>query len=555
MITRLQSNEAIPRLLARHLLHVARSSVLLGSLLLSSRSAFAQATASTLTDASVLPRHTLGVRLLTSWSRFDELAGNGGTRNLAASFNVDSLNGTQLNQLGFTQDLIRVLSGSSAFRITAGNLVAAANSRVLTAPLILEYGVTSKLSIGVVIPLVETRTTLGAQLNRRPGAANVGPNPAFVSGDYSANSGLVTSLRGAATALQNKLTQCQATPSGTGCSTLLAQQSAAQSLIQSTGPFATAIEELYGTSSSAPGLLFVPLAGSDVQGAIGARIQQLAQQYQALGATSPTGTLSAAGGPAANAFLNVVLQRSGYDTLQSPDRSSIGDITIGATYQLANSFDSSRVGGGLRYRVAINAAGRLGTGQPANSDRLFDNPTGTGQPGLILGAAADLAFSTRFLVSGIGSYTMNFGTAPGGHAPNPGLAVFPLNFPNASSRSAGNIMALSAVPRLRIAGNFSAFGNYTVVRTAADEYQLIVPPGIFLASSITLPGGSTTGVTSATAQQAGFGFAYSTITRQDRNPGAIPFEVSFRHLETLAASGGPVPKVFEDQLQLRVFFR
>jgi hypothetical protein len=58
-----------------------------------------------------------------------------------------------------------------------------------------------------------------------------------------------------------------------------------------------------------------------------------------------------------------------------------------------------------------------------------------------------------------------------------------------------------------------------------------------------------------TTQQLGFGVSYSTLVGNDRGPGRIPFEASFRHVETISASGGPAYKVFIDQLQLRVFFR
>jgi hypothetical protein len=63
------------------------------------------------------------------------------------------------------------------------------------------------------------------------------------------------------------------------------------------------------------------------------------------------------------------------------------------------------------------------------------------------------------------------------------------------------------------------------------------------------------GLPSTTAQQVGFGFTYSTILGRDRGPGRMPFEATFSHLETIAASGGPTPKTSRDQIELRVYFR
>src|SRR4051812_40563116 len=201
------------------------SALALACLALVGRGGAAQSTTSLQIDATVLPRHTLGVRGLMSFARFDDLLGDGGTRNLAASFSTDSLGANGWGELASTESSIRTLTGNSAFSVKAGQIVAGANSRVLTAPVMLEYGLTSKLTFGVVVPLVETRTTVTAQFNNRQVAlANVAANPGSTN-NWSTNAALVTSLRNAATSLQQQLAACQADGSGAGCSTLLAQQS------------------------------------------------------------------------------------------------------------------------------------------------------------------------------------------------------------------------------------------------------------------------------------------------------------------------------------------
>jgi hypothetical protein len=80
-----------------------------------------------------------------------------------------------------------------------------------------------------------------------------------------------------------------------------------------------------------------------------------------------------------------------------------------------------------------------------------------------------------------------------------------------------------------------------MVRVGADQY--------------TGSGATSAGVAAATAQQLGIGLTYGSIMSLDRGPGRIPFEVSFNHLETIAGSGGPTPKTFVDQIELRVYFR
>jgi hypothetical protein len=517
----------------------------------------AQSTTSLLSDATVLPRRAVDFRLLTSWTRYDQLIGVGAAHNIAASLNTDSLGSTLVPQFAVAENAIRSAAGLPNFRLTAGNLVAIADSRIVTAPLIAQYGLTSRLTVGVVIPLVETRTTLFAQLNPRSGAANVGPNPALANADQLArNAALVTAFRTAATSLQQKLTQCQTTPTGTGCETLLAQQSAAQNLIQTTTTFTGAVETLYGTGATHPGQAFIPIAASPAQVAINTQIQNLITQYQGFLGSTISGSVVAAGGPGARAAFQDLLARMGRDSLQSTDRSSIGDISLGATYQLANTFGdtSAASAGGVRYRFAVNGTVRIGTGQPASRQRLLDIGTGYGQPGAEVGAAADVQFGRRYSATATGSYTAQLGTIAVSRLANPGNALLPLDVSPLNlggTYSAGNVMALSIVPRIRIAGYFAFTGQYSLVRTGADQYSLSgSPPG----TSTTQTSLAALGVSSATAQQLGFGVAYSTIVGPERGPGRLPFEASFSHLETISASGGPVAKTFRDQIELRVYF-
>ncbi|HEX8945803.1 MAG TPA: hypothetical protein VF785_21865 [Gemmatimonadaceae bacterium] len=538
--------------------HLIRSGALVLICVLARRSV-AQSTTSLIPDATVLPHRAVGFRLLTSWTRYDQLIGVGDAHNIAASLNTDSLGSALVPSFAAAENAIRTASGLSNFRLTAGNLVAIGDSRIVTAPLIAQYGLTSRLTLGIVVPLVETRTTLFAQLNTRPGLANVGPNPAFANpGQLGQNAALVTAFRNAATSLQQKLTACQATPTTTDCATLLAQAPAAQSLIQTTSAFAGAIETLYGTDDTHPGQRFVPIAGGPTQLAIDAQMQKLITEYQSFLGGTITGSVVAAGGPGARAAFQDLLKSFGRDSLQSTDRSSIGDISVGATYQLANTFGDTSLAAAsaTRYRVAVNGTLRIGTGQPANRQRLLDVGTGYGQNGIQVGGAADVQFGRRYSMTATGSYTLQLGTVDVTRLANPGNALLPLDVSPLNlggTYTAGNVIALSIVPRMRVAEYFGVTGQYSLVHSGADQYTLTgSPPGTTgSASSASLTG---LGVSSATAHQVGFGVTYSTIVGRERGPGRLPFEASFSHLETISASGGPVAKTFRDQIELRVYF-
>ena len=520
------------------------------------RPSVAQSTTSLIPDATVLPKRAVGFRLSSSWTRYDQLIGVGDAHNIASTLNADSLGSALVPQFAVAESAIRAASGLSNFRLTAGNLVAVADSRVVTAPLIVQYGVTSRLTIGVVIPLVETRTTLFAQLNPRPGLANVGENPALANTDQLArNAALISSFRNAATSLRDKLTECQTTPTGAGCSTLLDQQAAVQSLIQTTTSFTGALETLYGTDEAHPGQAFVPIAGGAAQLAVNTQIEKLITQYQGFLGTAISGSVVPAGGPGARAAFQSLLKSLGRDSLQSTDRASIGDISIGATYQLANTFSDTTpaAAGATRYRLAVNGTFRVGTGQPASRQRLLDVGTGYGQHGVEIGGAADVQFGRRYSATATGSYTLQLGTVDVARLANPANALLPLDVSPLNlggTYTAGNVVALSIVPRIRIAGYFALAGQYALVRTGADKYSLVGTPPPGSTSGVSLAG---LGAASATAQQVGFGVTYSTLVGRDRGPGRIPFEASFSHLETISANGGPVAKTFRDQVELKVY--
>src|SRR4030095_14421903 len=133
------------------------------------------------TDANVIPRGDLRVRQLTQWTRYDNLFGVPAFPSptpLASSFSTDSLGTREIPTLSTTERSIRALRGVNAFRLPAGNIVATADSRIVTSPLVVEYGVTDRLMVGLVVPLVQTRTTFVFALNTSLGLANVGANPA-----------------------------------------------------------------------------------------------------------------------------------------------------------------------------------------------------------------------------------------------------------------------------------------------------------------------------------------------------------------------------------------
>jgi hypothetical protein len=218
----------------------------------------------------------------------------------------------------------------------------------MTAPVILEYGLTRRLTLGIVVPLVESRTTVQAQLNPALGLANVGRpgvQPLRGASVRTQNAALVTSLRQAADTLRGRVATCQATPTNPICAPINGQQAAVQTLLQSTTTMAGSLERLYGTSTATPGLPYIPIAKDASQTAINAQIAALQTAYQMfLAKNVVSGSVVPAAGPAANFQFQSLLTAVGHDTLRSVDHSSIGDISLGATFQVANTFTDTSAG-------------------------------------------------------------------------------------------------------------------------------------------------------------------------------------------------------------------
>lgn len=543
--------------------HLIRSSALAAALLacLAPHRSIAQSPTTLLPDATVPSKGAGRVRILTSFTRWDDYLGDGGARNIGSLFATDSLNVARVPRLFTNEAIIRSASALPNFRLTAGNVVSIANSRIMTAPLILEYGLLSHVTLGVVVPLVETRTTLFAQLNPKLGTANVGPNPALFAGNaLDLNNQVVQSLRDARSKVAGQLALCMSNPAGAGCSTLLAQQATIQQLLQNTDAITAAVEQLYGTDRTThPGQPFVPLDSSQAQIVVTTRIRGIADQYKTLlDSEVLRGRAVGAPGPGANAQLQGLLRAVGRDSLQSTDRTSIGDVSVGLTWQLFNTYPAftDTVSGGFRARVAVNGTYRIGTGQPANRNRMFDVGTGYGQNGVEGNAAADIWFGGRLSATALGSYMVQLGSINVNRVPSAGNVIFPLGIALGGTYSAGNVIQASIIPRYRLGGRLALTGQYTYMSIGADKYALgplLNPDGTPFEGEVEGPPVEPFGATATTYQQVGFGFAYSTGVGRDRGPGGIPVEVSYNHLETLTATGNPAPKWWRDQIEVKVF--
>ncbi|HEX5971730.1 MAG TPA: hypothetical protein VFY85_07380 [Gemmatimonadaceae bacterium] len=523
----------------------------------------AQAPLSHTEDAAPVAAGTLRLGITTAWTRYDErFAAAGGTEPLSADLSTPALGVAQLPLLAPTEASLQALAGDPAVRLSLGRLEVRGGARIVTTPVSLEYGVTRRLSVGVQVPIVQTRRVVQLRVNEDTSvAANMGFVPAGSRADAAQrNQTLVTAFRDAADQLATLITQCAANPGASGCGPVNADPAGAAAARDQARAYANAAAVL-GTDASQA--LLAPRAGSALATSIDARRQAInlaLQQYLGAGAGANAGVFLAT-----TNFSYVDLQGrggtpgllqsavgGGLDSLHTSDRLGIGDVAVGAKYLL---FDRFARGDAplprLQARMLVGAAIRFAT-SPADSARdLVDIAPGEGA-GVELHSALDL-ISGRFGGTIAARYVKAFArtvTAPLYGDPE---ASFPFPAFGQRSRTAGDVIGLDVSPRYFFSDWLSVDAHYGLERVGATTWSAGgETPCANCAEAV--PAVLTTVGAATTAQRLGVGFRLSTVNAYARQQARFPIEVSFVHLETVTGAAG-LPKASRDQIQLRIFYR
>lgn len=507
-------------------------------------------------DARTLPKGTVRLRALNAWTRIDEVydaAADSANRlhPLGNAFASGALGVRELPSLLPAQSALRTLTGDANFQLNVGQLVSSADSRVVTTPFTLEYGVTNRLTLGVTVPVIQTHTTVFVELNPRAkipprignpitlglSAVNVGPNPAKLgnSNAQQANQGVINQLTDALGQLHSYIAGCASSGTCSPSDVSSAMQAAVQDSL-----FRNAIAVIYGTDNTASP--FAPFGSA--QTTINSRLTSLQTTVNGLLGTSYSFTgLAGANAPAALLQLQqlaTALPGIGYDSLGSPDRIGIGDVEVSAAFKLMDGFgDTTR---NRAVRTLLRAVVRLPTGQPTFGIVPFEVGTGTHQTGGDLAAIVDTRLSRRFMATLVAQYTAYFTNAALLRVPNSDYSLFPLVPAVPGMWREGNAIQLEATPRVQLTSSLSFNGAYALRHQAAPQYT-------------TLDGSPAPVFDATTEQRVGLGFGYSTVNRYQAGRSSFPFEVFFTHLETIAASGGLTPKYRRDQVELRIYYR
>ncbi|MES2179247.1 MAG: hypothetical protein V4550_15410 [Gemmatimonadota bacterium] len=522
----------------------------------------AQLTLTHTEDAAPVPVGMLRVRAVTGWSRIDERFSATGRRSLDDEISTDSLGPRQLPLLTPIELGLKTLTNNPLTRLTLGRLGAVSGERIVVAPIAFEFGVTRRLSVGLLFPFIQTRRAVHITVNSDTlKRANMGYLPERLrSGAAQVNAQVYNAFIKAADSIATLLSRCPANPLATGCAAINANAADASAAQLQARRYADAVKSALGTDSAS--VLIAPRASSALATAIDAEraaTNTRLQKYLGAGAGSSVGVFTSSsdfsyidlqGRSPATGLLRSALG-GGLDSIQTTNRPVLGGVSFGAQYLLMDRFQHDTlppqglqtrlaVGGMLRFEsLRVDSATKLGTVSPSQ------------------GSGFELHSALDFISGNLGgtiaaSFNKSQPRTLDASLIGDPEAFWVIPAFGKVTRTPGAIMSLDVTPRYLIGDWFAINGHYGLERTTATTYQLVE------AGADCVPcnglGAPFPSIGARTAQRVGFGIRYTTVEAYQRDQTGFPVEVSLSHLETISGDPG-VSKVARDQIQVRLFFR
>ena len=290
----------------------------------------------------------------------------GGRRGLGAGFGGDSVSQALPSVVRLQQD-VRAATGLAGYLATLGHELLSVRAERRVMPIRFEYGITSRLSFGVTIPIV--RVQVRELFQAQPPGSNLG---ALSRSDSARYNTFFTHLDAALTQLGESIAAgAYGCPAGPDCLRAQALRTQGQSLRLALG------RAVFGTPDSAA--LYLPLAGSEAGLSITAivtaleralvdtfRITPFSQDTFLLPGIPVHGSVTAG-------LLATRLSANGLSPFRDTPRRLrffTGDIELASTYRLLVGRD---------YATAATLLVRLPTGHQDSPNDLFDVGTGDHQ--------------------------------------------------------------------------------------------------------------------------------------------------------------------------------
>lgn len=524
-------------------------------------------------DATVVPRGLFRFGVQTTWSRANERFSDGlfgrkkgAPERLGIDFDVDSLGPSRWEPLQPLTGALQVLTGKNLVPSTLGQLRVDFDYSSVTTPLSLEYGLTRRLTLGVVVPYVKTRNEVSLNPNPKRTGGTMGINPALThTAALAQNLAVAMQLTEAVTQLQSELATCMGS-SAPECSAINADRARATQLAASGAAVASAVSAVYGTKVG-EGARYAPVQGSAIQKDIAARLIALSTDFGDFLGTPPgsrAGWVVAqpVGAPLMGlADFTTILSDSSFEIgavpLETVERSHIGDVEFGAKLLLYDGLGAQPPQRpdyrGLKFRLAVGGAYRLGTAQYQSPDDFADIGTGDAQDDVEGRVFADVLVGRRFWASFVGKYGVQKADAQWERIPSAPHAPFPALYRRQYiERDLGDYVAWEFSPRVSLSDALMFTATISAYSKKADSYTGTFSVTDLSGDPITLDASILNAGTERTEQRVVAGFTYSTMAAYYRGRAKRPLEVSYVVGQSLGGSGLAI-KQFTQAIGLRLY--
>ena len=542
-------------------------SVLAIGLILPSPYAFgllAQAVSGVGDDAIPIMKGSVRYGVSGVWSQYGtvyapDATGQNHRRPLLAPLGMSTFGVRAMPQLSAAEQAIRTLAERTDFTLSLGALEANGIVRQTIVPFMIDLGVTRRLSVGIVVPYVESKQSTQFVLNRDGSGANVGQNPAYGTtigaAARSSNAQLLRQIALARTQLSAEIVRC-AGSSATGCDAIKSGATAAQELLVRAVTTQTALSTIYGDSLRG-GSPVVPINGTATQSSINAAITSLRNGFERFGVTSispsslPASATTVAGPGSLPSIAADSAYGLSYSELGGKRRAGIGDVDLAATVLLWDTFNADQrkrlQNRGRGIRSVISGGWRFGSAGGDRVDDPFDVPIGDGANALLMRSTTDILVNRRFWLSAsarlVKPFADNVATAVPLLTDSTTFAAFR---PTTGRRSLGQRIEFEVAPRFVLGDFFGISGAVLYRRSDDDRLTLHGATGGAAPATITTN-------LARSFQAASFAFTYSSLSSYARGRSRYPVEVRFVHVEPIGGAGGLSPAVSTDRLEFRLF--
>lgn len=488
-----------------------------------------------------LPRGVFRLEIGGQFSHEDSRFQGGISEDISKSFSTSALGGSFYGPLAAGESAIGRIIHNVGYQLNAGSTQANGLIQVGTGYIGGSFGLSSRISLFVTVPIVQTRSQIHLVYDSTGADAGFNPgDPVYGTalGQAQTNS-FLTEFSAALTQLQSNINNGVYDGNPT-------QKQAAQDALAQGTVFRDELTNIFA-NRDAP---FVPLESSTA----GTGITDSITSYQnALASFAITGFSSQ---PAlalqridSTGFQNFLTNPGGpiaVFPLEDVAISRIGDIEGGIGYTLVDRWNRGDHPGGLR--VAVEGRVRFPTGLIDRSDDLIDVGTGTGH--LAVGGAGTMDLGTGRLGIRIrGGYERSFAREVNRRVASPLAGITPASSLRTVKRRPGDLIDVSATPFFRLVPTLALLGGVRLRRHGLDAVS-------YLKATDSIPGVPASVLTEGTDWTLTTflaGVSYQSPAAITPGGNGFPIEASWTLEGPLNSSRGIVAKERTMRFQLRLY--